>query len=841
MAGACPTAGAAEAGAELHPEALPDAAARPVAARTVASSRGTTPVRADAEAPESPIRVVIDRLRPAVVPTEGDLRVSGTLTNVSESDWSDLKVYLLTSTEPMTTAAEIETAVASDPDIEIGDRLIDPGLFQQAPDLAPGESTRFRLEVPARRLLVSGAPGVYWLGVHVLGTDDTGRIEGADGRARTLLPLVPQRASTRLALGMPFRRHVVRAADGSLMYDELWAAQLRSGRMERVRAFAASALPDEAGAPDPRRGRGAGSAGDDPKEVDPGWPLTWLVDGAVLDAADSLSAGNPAIDLTSDGSNEVTAPDDEPTEEETAARAAEDDPSARAATRWLDRFVADAARTSVLALPYGDLDVSAAARGTEGDAAIAISLNQSQSVLSGRGVSSASVVAPASGYLSPEALAVLDPDLRVVLGAPALDDDLEGPEEPTVLTAPRGGSLVTTPTDEGIWGPGPGPTHGAIAVRQRLLAEAAVHALSEQSAEPLVTVLPALWDPGRDWERSEFFDALEDQDWLDGVSLSSVVDPAAVGSDTVRGEDLVYPEEEEQAEVPAYAVAASAELVDRSLTLQDLLTDDAGLGERLDRQALLTSSTWSRTFPGVATQRARDAVDRVDGWLSQVTIRGPSFITMSSESGTFQVTLVNGLDQAVTVGLSATVRGGPLQLSTPDPVELPPGGRRPMRIEADATDIGVHQVTLQPVSETGRPLGETSTLSVRSSKVGLILWVIMAGGATALFGAITVRTVRRVLAHRRRRHRRGGRVSQRDTSVLLLERGHGCGHDRLAAQRLRPVHPAGRGPGHPAARRRVHHRQHGAEHALHPAGRRRLQRRAGAPAGAGDEAGPRRR
>ena len=48
-------------------------------------------------------------------------------------------------------------------------------------------------------------------------------------------------------------------------------------------------------------------------------------------------------------------------------------------------------------------------------------------------------------------------------------------------------------------------------------------------------------------------------------------------------------------------------------------------------------------------------------------------------------------------------------------------------------------------------LGEVSTLSVRSSQVGLILWFIMAGGAVTLFGAITVRTVRRVRAASRRR------------------------------------------------------------------------------------------
>lgn len=806
MAGTCPTTATPaaavepprEATAELRPEALPDA--RPRAAATSgtpgAPSDGAsagTPEQAEEpeepvepvepeepEEPDSPLRVVIDRLQPAVVPTEGDLRVTGTVKNVSESDWSDLKVYLLTSTEPMTTEAEIAEAVASDPDIEIGDRLIAPRLFQQAPDLAPGESTRFRLEVPADKLLVSGAPGVYWLGVHVLGTDDSGRIEGADGRARTFLPLVPESASTRLALGMPFRRHVVRASDGTVEYDRLWTAQLRDGRMERSLAFAASARrdEDEVAAPSPRRPRGpedpatpedptaqdqrgggstgAGTAGEEAADDSAGgWPLTWLVDGAVLDAADALSAGNPAIDLAADGSNEVTAPDDDPTEEETAARVAEDDPAAKVATRWLDRFVADAERASVLALPYGDLDVSAAAAGAEGAEAISIALDQSQGVLSERGVSSAPVVAPATGFLSPEALAVLDPDVRVLLGEPALAGDLSDPDDPTVFATPRGGSLATTPSAEGVWGPGPGQTHTAIAVRQRLLAEAAVHALSDRADDPLVTVLPPLWDPGRGWERADFFDTLEEQPWLDGISLSSVVDPAAIGSTTVRGEDVVYPDEEAETEVPAYTVAATSELVDRSLTLTDLLSDDAGIGERLDRQALLTSSVWSRPFPGVATERARDAAARVDGWLNQVSIRAPSFITMSSETGTFQVTLVNGLDQAVTVGLSATVSGGPLQLSTPDPVELPPGGRRPMRIEADSTDIGVHQVTLQPVSETGRALGETSTLSVRSSKVGLILWVIMAGGAAALFGAITVRTVRRVLAHRRRRSTAG--------------------------------------------------------------------------------------
>ena len=157
-------AGDTEAAGALHPEALPDAAptsgpAAPSAAPSAVAvtGRGTratpalarTPARAEPEEPEAPLRVVIDRLRPAVVPTEGDLVVTGTVTNVSDSSWTDHKVYLLTSAEPMTTEDELDDAVASDPARDRRPARRARPVRRSPPTSPPATSTRFRLVVPA--------------------------------------------------------------------------------------------------------------------------------------------------------------------------------------------------------------------------------------------------------------------------------------------------------------------------------------------------------------------------------------------------------------------------------------------------------------------------------------------------------------------------------------------------------------------------------------------------------------------------------------------------------------------------------------------------------------------
>jgi hypothetical protein len=103
----------------------------------------------------------------------------------------------------------------------------------------------------------------------------------------------------------------------------------------------------------------------------------------------------------------------------------------------------------------------------------------------------------------------------------------------------------------------------------------------------------------------------------------------------------------------------------------------------------------------------------------------------------------------VTVGLRATAPNTRLSLSTPDPVQLPPRGRGPMRIDATATDIGIHLVTLQPVTSDGAEVGEATRLSIRSSQVGLILWIVMGVAGALLFVLVSLRIARRVRQRRR--------------------------------------------------------------------------------------------
>jgi hypothetical protein len=141
--------------------------------------------------------------------------------------------------------------------------------------------------------------------------------------------------------------------------------------------------------------------------------------------------------------------------------------------------------------------------------------------------------------------------------------------------------------------------------------------------------------------------------------------------------------------------------------------------------------------------------------MQSVRIEGPSFVMMSGEDGPIQVTLVNGLDQRVRVGIGAQTRSSGLRIRPHDDVTLGPGRRTAVRLEATSRDIGVHAVTLIVTDSDGNPLGSLTQVSVRTSRVSTVIWVIMAVGGVLLFLAIGVRLFRRV---RRRKSTHGPRL-----------------------------------------------------------------------------------
>ena len=196
-------------------------------------------------------------------------------------------------------------------------------------------------------------------------------------------------------------------------------------------------------------------------------PLTWLVDPAVPAAVMRLAAGNPVRSLTPDPAAVPVEPTEEPTEEpasptEGAPAGPEpfaDSPDpippidpdkqlteeesrvAALAEAWLVRFQEVTSGQTVLALPYGDLDVSAAAAHGAGyyDQAAARSLQ----VMAALGVAASPALAPRDGILSRAAIEDLaTPDSTILLAdtsfavPPAAPQSMVRPVSYTHLTLP---------------------------------------------------------------------------------------------------------------------------------------------------------------------------------------------------------------------------------------------------------------------------------------------------------------------------------------------------------------------------------------------------------------------
>ena len=686
---------------------------------------GAAAARVAAAAPRNgtPLQVSIESLTPSTIPRRGEVTVTGEITNRSHDAWTDLNAYLLTSSQPITTAAELEAATGTAEDLQVGERVTTPGLYDEIGDLAPGQSTGYRISVPTSALEL-GADGVYWLAVHVLGASPDGRDDVADGRARTFIPLVTDpRARTTMALVVPVKGQVSRTEEGRLRNLKGWQRLLgENGRLGRLVDLSASSASV---------------------------PLTYVLDPAVLDAAQSVAADNPPLDTAptdeEPSPSESPSAGETPTAEESAPAGGEDtgeepEPSAAAerAADWLAVFGDQADSNTVLAVPYGDVDVAAMLRrnfGTLFDRAVELSAT----TLEESGIEADPVVAPPSGFLPEAALDRLGKD------APLLLSDLAAPEtDASVLETQQGHEAVLANSAAAAGGPAPTPPYGALAVRQRVLAEAAVHAITGDADQPVVVSTPQLWDPGAAWPSAAFFSGLE-VPWLSMADLPSAVSTTSGAERTYDG-PLVYPRRQKEQELPVDNLLASEELNDTGRVFASLLARNDTVDDALAETAMLASATRARDRPRKAVQMARRASDWVHDRLERVRIDGPErpFVTMSSEQGTFAVTVVNGLDEPVTVGLRASTSTPDLDIGSPEPVTLGAGQRASIRLDVTSRNIGVHSVTLSPTTAEGRLLGSSTKYVVRSSQVGLVIWVIMGLGAAVFAIAIAARIVRRV-------------------------------------------------------------------------------------------------
>jgi hypothetical protein len=662
-------------------------------------------------APES-LAVSIESMSPAQLPRRGPLVLRGTVTNTTDEPWIGLNIHPFTSYSPMRSAQQLEASAESDPEIYLGERIVTSGAFDDhIEELAPGATARWRVRIPQDVLRdhVAGTDGVYWVGVHALGADSSGRDNVADGRARTFISQVPPGARrVPTSLLVPIRRPVRHVPDGRLDDEGAWASEFVSGgRLSNILAFAES----------------AGTA-----------PVTFVVDPAVLDAAAQIAAGNPPRDLapTTDQPAEqpTTETGDDADDEEDPAE--QPTPQQAAAEAWLTRLTASTNGNRVLGLPYGDLDVAGA--GHADPELYETARELSAATFEAAGITATPAIVPPSGVLSAEALRRADPDTAVLLSDEALPAalTLTGVAPPGVTSGGRLVDLYDAAASSG--GPGPGDRLSAVALRQRTLAEAAVRALGEGDDSSLVVSLPHDFDPGPLGAR--FFRGLE------RPFLGLVPSGAPASATTPEVDELAYPERQEERELGIEAFAAAERLIEAGESVDALLAENDTVAKVTAGEALAGVSYHVRSERREAIRASQASAAWLRALLEKVTLDAPSFVILSAESGPFAVTVSNGLPQPVILRIEAHTRDD-LVIRAPAEIELAPESRQTVNLSAQADSIGVHPVRLVATDEDGRPLGATEEISVRSNEVGRIIWVVMGVGVGILFLAVLVRLVRR--------------------------------------------------------------------------------------------------
>ncbi len=672
----------------------------------------------------TPLSVELTSMTPAQIPSRGAITLSGVVQNDSDEDWVDVNVAPFVSGTPMTTRDELLEASRTAPSVAVGERLTDEGTYVSVGDLGANESASFSLRLPVDSLLITGDPGVYWIGVHALGANTDGRDLVADGRARTFVPLLTrQQSRTRsvpVSVVLPMRERARRAADGSLNGPGRWANLTSAdGRLTRLVDFGAS----------------AGTA-----------PVSWTVDAAVLDALADFGAGNPPISLGTPGAPS-DPPDDadeqpQPDSGQSPGTSPSATPSARPggpdrderarATAVLEAFLATARTQDLYTTGYSDPDVAALARRRPGLIARADDLAATR--LAARGLSGTRTVAPPTGYFDPDLLP------EIAAGSLMLLSDHGRLTAPPLSRLPSGHELVLTDARTQAGGPAPNEALGPLAMRQRILAEAALEAAKgDEPARPIVVTLPGGWDPGPYWRQADFFDGLQ-MTWLR-------LAPVPRGPTTAYDAELVYDVSQLDQELGDNNVAATRELARTSDVLDDLLASESDVTDRLVGAALQGSSYDARRRPRFAAElvRALDAATR--NQINRVQVTGSDFVTLSGGSGSLTVTLVNGLEQPITVGLRARTDSPRVEVEIPQPVSMQAGERTTLRLQV-RSGVGVHEVTLLPVTVDGKETGTPLTFSLRTSQVGRLIWYIIFAGGTLLAVMIVRRIVLRIRSHR---------------------------------------------------------------------------------------------
>jgi Family of unknown function (DUF6049) len=735
---------------------------------TLAALLGAGPVPAAAAAPAQdpvaggPLRLELAEMTPRVVTAGGprEMVVTGTLTNTGDVPVRDLVVRVQRG-NPLGTEGALRNAL----DGAARTDAVTPQFTPLPGELAPGEQLPLRLSVPLRGApetsLAFAATGVHELLVNVNGSPG----DGARARlaaVRMLLPVlslppdptspeqIPEAATggaTPFALLVPItdvpRRVATVPGEPTLLADDALAGSFApEGRLGGLVGALARHAPAES------RVREA---------------TCLVIDPELVQTAAMMRSSNGYQFL---GPNRTPEPG----------------AGAAAAGRWLDQLASVARGGCVIALPYADADLVALTRAGMSDLASA-AISEGRQVLQDTLQTSVvpDVTWPVEGAVDDATLDVAGEagGRSLLLSADAVEQGrtprgagvlpIAGGQRSqfTVLTDPlltrAAAGLVDGPGGElgavrGASAPSTSPAGtvsplstqdlvGALAFRTQAPSD-----LTVRGGGPLVLAPPHQWTAGGG-AADALLDAVDQLLDVGRIVPRGLAALLATGPPTGAGAvPTTYPLHVGGREVPGAVLdtvrATAAEIDD----LASAAVPDSVVGVGPDavftplRRALMlpASAAW-RTRPDAARAAATELTGRVAGLRASVRVlEPPGPYSLGTSNAPILITVANGLPVTVRVGVEILPSSG-LRVAPIEPQEVPPLGRRQVRVSAEVTRSG--QFTVQAAVRTpdGQLLGPPSRLRVRSTAYGTItVWLTASAGIllVVLAGRRVVRRIR---------------------------------------------------------------------------------------------------
>ncbi|GAB3446601.1 hypothetical protein GCM10027570_18150 [Streptomonospora sediminis] len=718
--------------------------------------------------------LIVEEITPKSIGENSDIRISGRVTNTTDSELGGISVRFRYSSSPFSARSELDDFASGDgirPETEAAEVELDGPL-------KPGASTEYTLQADASDLAMSSW-GVYPLTVEAL--DGSG---GNLGKQRTFLPFRGGSANpppVDIAWVWPLMDRPHRAYDNTFLDETLPESLGPDGRLGRLLTIgaqddevsldpeapeapaeevspsppetppstspSASADASAGGAGDQQGDQGSGSAQDSGSATaeDSGVPVTWAVDPGLLADIQRLTSPYKVVDEPAAGSgsgNGGTADDSG-----IATASAGASPNARI---WLDQARAALAEDPLVTTPYASADIAALLRhdlGDDADAAVSVGRETTEQVL-GRSVDE-TVALPEGGLMNTDtreffqrhgASTFVLRD-RAMPAQPGVDytPTAEAPlplgkgEHGTALVADSGLAKVLRQDTAA-------PGESTLA-QQRFAAETAMIAGEDPGFGRTLLAYPSSdWDPDADFAQG-VLEASDSLPWLEPVELSDA--RPEDGAQSEDRESLTYPKSGTRSELDGSYLDKIEDVRGRVRLFNSILVD----GGDPFRPAILRleSAAWRRK--NESARPARALVDQaVERHMNKVRISPTEPVTLASATGTIGVLIANDLkNHTVRVNLSL-LSGNPERLSIgnyKDTIEIGPGAKTTVYVPLSARVNGRTMIQMNLHNLSGEPISEVQYLSVNATGMGSQALVISGLGALVLVVALAPRALRK--------------------------------------------------------------------------------------------------